>query len=149
VVLTGDDGVGDAYVTQTQGAPPTYDLLAKAQPSLVTYKRGQKLAAHPIRFTVTNAAAATITSPPVAVTETVSGDSALKLFGAKVSCQPGSRRTPSLKPGQSAIACTIAFTPPRPVARKAGRLTITLALACASTETACTNNRARATLIVK
>jgi hypothetical protein len=149
VVLTGDDGVGDAFVTQTQGAAPTYDLLTKAQPSVVTYKRGQKLAAHPIRFTVTNAAAATIASPPVALTETTSGTSALKLLGAKLSCQPNSPRTPALKPGQSAIACTIAFTPTRPVARNAGRLTVTLAAACASPEKACTNNRARATIIVK
>ena len=149
VVLTGDDGVGDANVTQTQGAAPTYDLLTKAQPSAVTYKRGQKLAAHPIRFTVTNAATATLASPPVAVTETVSGNSPLKLLGAKLSCQPNDRRTPSLKPGESATACTIAFTPTRPVARKAGRITVTLAAACTSPETACTNNRARSTIVVK
>ena len=64
VIMSGEDGSGNAFVTQTQGPAATYDLLTKARPSVVTYKRGQKLATHPIRFTVTNAGNATIASSP-------------------------------------------------------------------------------------
>jgi hypothetical protein len=148
VIMSGDDGFGDAFVTQTQGAAAAYDLQAKALPSVVTYNRGQKLGAHPIRFTVTNAGSATIASSPVTVTQTISGNST-KLFGAKVSCQPKVRTTPALSPGKSATACTLALAPSRPVARRAGKLIVTLAVACTAPETSCSNNRARATIVVK
>jgi hypothetical protein len=148
VILSGDDGFGDAFVTQTQGPAAAYDLLTKARPSVVTYKRGQKLGARPIRFTVTNAGSATIASSPATVTQTVSGN-ATKLFRARVSCQPKIPTTPALAPGKSATACTLALTPTRPIARKAGKLNVTVAVACTAPETSCANNRARATIIVK
>jgi len=149
VILSGDDGFGNAFVTQTQGPAATYDLITKAQPSVVTYKRGQKLAAHPIRFTVTNAGSSTIASSPVTVTQTVSGSPATKLLRAKLSCQPKIRTTPSLQPGKSATACTLALAPTRPIARNAGKLNVTVAVACTAPETSCANNRARATIVVK
>src|SRR5262249_28453604 len=127
VILTGDDGFGDAFVTETQGPAAAYDLLTKAQPGVVTYKRGQKLAVHPIRFPVTNAGSATIASSPARVTATLSGTPAAKLFRATMSCQPKIQTTPSLKPGKSAIACALTLTPSRPVARTPGRLNVTLA----------------------
>jgi hypothetical protein len=148
VILSGEDGSGNAFVTQTQGPAATYDLLTKARPSVVTYKRGQKLAAHPIRFTVTNAGDATIPSSPATVTQTISGN-ATKLFRARLSCQPKIRTMPSLGPGKSANACTLALAPTRPIARKAGKLNLTVAVACTAPETSCANNRARATIVVK
>jgi hypothetical protein len=149
VILSGDDGFGDALVTQKQGAAATYDLVAKARPSVVTYKRGKRAAAHPVRFTVSNAGSAVIASSPVNVTETLSGTSATKLFHARLACQPKLKTMPSLRPGKSATACALAFTPNSPVARTPGRLNVTLAVACTSPETSCANNRARATIVVK
>jgi hypothetical protein len=150
VILSGDDGVADVLVTQQQGAPLKYDLVAGAHPSVVTVKRGQRVPTRPIRFTVTNAASAGGPSPAAVVSVKSSGVSAKRLFGTTLACSPARRSIAALEPGVSAAACTLTFAKSKVVARKAGRLSLVFAVACASAaETSCANNVARATIVVK
>ena len=132
------------------GKPLTYDLVAGARPAVVTYKRGQRASPRPIRFTVTNSATAAVASPPVRVTVKASEVSAKKLFGASLACRPSARTTVALPPGKSTTACTLTFSRPNVVARKAGKLNLVFSVACArSAEKSCANNVARATIVVK
>ena len=70
-------------------------------------------------------------SPPVRVTVKASEVSAKKLFGASLACRPSARTTVALPPGKSTTACTLTFSRPNVVARKAGKLNLVFSVACA------------------
>jgi hypothetical protein len=146
VILSGDDGVADAYVQQTVGATPKYDLAVSAAPGTVAYKRGQKLGARKIHFTVANAASAGIASNASTVTLKTTG-SAAKVLGATVACS--ARSVAPLAPGKSETACAVTFKPGTARALRPGTLTLTVSVACSANETSCKNNSARVSIVVK
>jgi hypothetical protein len=150
ILLSGEDGVGDQYVTQTQGAPAKYDLVASAQPSTLSYRVGQKVSALPINFTVSNAATAAVPSSAAVATVKVSGTSSTSVFGSRISCGAAKLVVPALAPGQSKKLCSLRLTTTKRFARAPGRIVVDFAVACAAkAETNCANNRRRAVIVVK
>jgi hypothetical protein len=150
ILLSGDDGVGDQYVTQTAGASVTYDLVASAQPTILSYRVGQKVSALPISFTVSNAATAAGPSSAAVATVKISGTSASTVFGSRISCGGGKLTVQALAPGKSNKVCSLRLTTSKRFARAPGRIVIDFAVACAAkAETNCANNRRRAVIVVK
>jgi hypothetical protein len=146
VILSGDDGVGAATVTQTAGM---YDLVASARPTTIRYRRGQSLRRIPITFLVLNASAADVPSGRVSATVEVAGSSQA-LLGAALSCPVHNPVAASLAPGVFKKVCSLSITPSPTIVRKAGKLSVLFRVACAANlETSCANNRARATIVVE
>ena len=149
VILSGDDGVGVQYVTQTAGAPEKYDLVASANPTTIRYRRGEKLHRIPVTFVATNATTAEVASGRVSATVKVAG-SPQALLGARLSCSVHNPVATSLAPGASKKVCSLSITPSPAIVQKAGRINVVFSVACAANlETTCANNRARATIVVE
>lgn len=149
VLLTGDDGVGDKYVTQTAGAPAKYDLAASARPASVRYRVGQTIRSLPISLSVSNAKTAERASVAVGATVRFSGASGRSLLGSTISCGARKLTVPSLANGKTAKLCSLTLTPSKPLARQPGRIDVVLTVACSrSLETTCANNRAHASIVV-
>jgi hypothetical protein len=150
ILLSGEDGVGDQFVKQTEGAPAKYDLVASAQPPILSYRVGQKVSALPINFTVSNAATAALPSSATVATVKISGTSARAVFGSGISCGGGKLTVQALAPGKSKKVCSLRLTTTKRLARAPGRIVIDFAVACAAkAETNCANNRRRAVIVVK
>ena len=147
VIMSGEDGSGNAFVTQTQGPgnirPPHQGAAERRHLQARTETRHPSDSVHRDERRQRDNHGS-----PATVTQTIAGN-ATKLLRARLSCQPKIRTAPSLAPGKSAAACTLALAPTRPIARQAGRLSVTVAVACTAPETSCANNRARATIVIK
>src|SRR5438128_910903 len=149
VLLTGDDGVGDQYVTQTEGAPAKYDLAASAHPASLHFGIGQRLRSIPLSFSVENSKTAERSSMAASATVKLSGSSPRALFGSDVSCGAAKLTAPPLAPGKTKKLCTLTLKPPSAKAKRAGRIDVVFTVACTqSLELSCANNRARASIVV-
>jgi len=149
VMLTGDDGISDQYLTQTEGAPAKYDLAASTRPANLRYRVGQKIRSIPLSFSVENAKTAERSSTAAAATVKLSGSSPRALFGSTVSCGAAKLTAPPLAPGKTKKLCSLTLRPPSATAKKPGRIDVVFTVACAtSLESSCANNRARASIVV-